>query len=154
MSIWQHQEREHIITLSRWASLPANGFLVLVNKELEENDFGGINPKRVRFYELRELGEYRWIKRFRLYDAQGGLVANGNQYEPEGPKIEKGVRFSYDAVNKKVIKWHKNKAWIGSPDDRSTLGWHAFPEESPVPLAPRRIQKKTLSLASLKRLDR
>ena len=149
LSVWQHQDRARIITLSKFAYIPANGFLILVNRALTENDFGGINDKRVRRYELRDLGKYRWIKRFRLYDPQGTLVANGDQYEPERPEIKEGVRYSYDAANKKITKWHKNKAWIGSPDDRSTLGWHAFHED--VPASPRRITKKTLSWASLKR---
>ena len=149
LSVWRHQDRANIITLSRWAYIPANGFLILVNRKLTENDFGGINDKRVKLYELRDLGKYRWIKRFRLYDPQGTLVANGDQYDPERPEIKEGVRYSYDAANKKIIKWRKNKAWIGSPDDRSTLGWHAFQEE--VPASPRRITKKTLSWASLKR---
>ena len=149
LSVWRHQDRANIITLSRWAYIPANGFLILVNRKLTENDFGGINDKRVKLYELRDLGKYRWIKRFRLYDPQGTLVANGDQYDPERPEIKEGVRYSYDAANKKIIKWRKNKAWIGSPDDRSTLGWHAFHEE--VPASPRRITKKTLSWASLKR---
>ncbi len=152
MSIWSHNDRERVITFSRYVYIPANGFLVLVNRSLEADELGGINTKRVRIHHLRELKASPWIKRFRLYDAEGVLMVNGNQYEPERPELVKGVRYSYDAANKKTIKWHKNKAWIGSPDDRSTLGWHKFVEE--VSAAPRLIRKKTLPWASLKRLDK
>ena len=49
----------------------------------------------------------------------------------------------------KVSRWHKNKAWIGREDDRSTLGWHRFPEDTPA--APRLIRKTTTTWASLKK---
>lgn len=152
MSVWSHKDRERVITFSGWVHIPAKGFLILVNRSLEADNFGDINPKRVKVHPLRELRKSSWIKRFRLYDAQGILIVNGDQYDPERPQLVKGVRYSYDAVNKKVIKWHKNKAWIGSPDDRSTLGWHHLPED--VSASPRRIKKKTLPWASLKRLDK
>ena len=149
MKVWNHRDRERTITFSRWVYIPKKGFLILVNKDLDAGGFGGINTKRVRVHSLKELGKYRWIKRFHLYDAQGNLIENGDQYEAERPELKEGRRSSYDVVNKKNTGWHKNKAWIGSPDDRSTLGWHKFPEEAPA--APRLNKKKTLSWASLKR---
>ena len=99
LHVWRQKDQEHVITLSR-AYIPAKGFLVLVNKDLETDDFGGINTKRVKIYQLRELKKARWIRRFQLYDTHGNLITNGDQYEPERPELMKGRRrHSYDVVS-------------------------------------------------------